>query len=71
MRILLNAVGAAILTLIVMPGSALAQSPAGAEARLKELNIVLPPDAMPSANFVNAVQTGKLLFLAGNTSGAN
>jgi enamine deaminase RidA (YjgF/YER057c/UK114 family) len=71
MRILLNVVGAAILMLIVMPGSALAQSPAGAEARLKELNIVLPPDSAPTANFVNAVQTGKLLFLAGNTSGAN
>jgi len=72
MRIPLNVViVVAILALIVMPGPALAQSPGGAEARLKELNIVLPPDAVPAANFVNAVQTGKLLFLAGNTSGAD
>ena len=28
------------------------------------------PDAAPAANFVNSVQTGKLLFLAGNTGGA-
>jgi enamine deaminase RidA (YjgF/YER057c/UK114 family) len=69
MRVPLNLVGGAILALIALASSALAQSP-GAEARLKELNIVLPPDSVPIANFVNAVQTGKLLFLSGNTSGA-
>jgi enamine deaminase RidA (YjgF/YER057c/UK114 family) len=70
MRIALNGTVGAILTLIALSGPAPAQSPGGAEARLKELNIVLPPDGAPSANFVNAVQTGKLLFLAGNTPGA-
>jgi enamine deaminase RidA (YjgF/YER057c/UK114 family) len=70
MRIPLNVVGGAILTLVALAGSALAQGTGGAEARLKELNIVLPPDSVPIANFVNAVQTGKLLFLSGNTSGA-
>jgi enamine deaminase RidA (YjgF/YER057c/UK114 family) len=70
MRILLNAAGGALLTLMTMSGSALAQSAGGAEARLKELNITLPPASVPAANFVNAVQTGKLLFLAGNTPGA-
>jgi enamine deaminase RidA (YjgF/YER057c/UK114 family) len=59
-----------MLFLITVSGSALAQSAVGAEARLKELNITLPPDSAPTANFVNAVQTGKLLFLAGNTPGA-
>ena len=59
----------AILTLIAVSGSAPAQSTAGAEARLKELNITLPPVSAPAANFVNSVQTGKLLFLAGNTPG--
>jgi enamine deaminase RidA (YjgF/YER057c/UK114 family) len=60
------------VTLSVMAASsaAMAQSPASAEARLKELNITLPPNSAPTANFVNAVQTGKLLFLAGNTPGA-
>jgi len=38
----------------------------GAEARLKELNITLPPPAMPVANYVGAVRTGNLLFLSGH-----
>jgi enamine deaminase RidA (YjgF/YER057c/UK114 family) len=62
-------VGGAMLTLIALPVSAPAQTAAGAEARLNELNITLPPDSVPAANFVNAVQTGKLLFLSGNTPG--
>lgn len=66
----LQKVGGAILTLMAISGSAPAESTAGAEARLKALNIALPPDAVPPANFVNAVQTGKLLFLSGNTPGA-
>jgi enamine deaminase RidA (YjgF/YER057c/UK114 family) len=70
MRAALSMVGGAMLTLIVLPVSAPAQTAAGAEARLKELNITLPPDSVPAANFVNAVQTGKLLFLSGNTPGA-
>lgn len=35
------------------------------EKRLKELGIELPPVAAPVANYVNAVRTGNLLFLAG------
>jgi hypothetical protein len=69
MRAALNMVGGAMLTLIALPVSAPAQTAAGAEARLKELNITLPPDSVPAANFVNAVQSGKLLFLSGNTPG--
>ena len=37
----------------------------GAEARLKKLGIELPPASAPVANYVNAVRTGNLLFLAG------
>jgi hypothetical protein len=40
-----------------------------AEALLKEKHIVLPPEAAPVANFVNAVRVGNLLFMAGNTGG--
>jgi enamine deaminase RidA (YjgF/YER057c/UK114 family) len=65
----LNIIVVAILALLAMPDSAPAESAAGAEARLKELNIILPADSAPAANFVNAVQTGKLLFLSGNTPG--
>jgi len=35
------------------------------EAKLKELGIVLAPPTAPIANYVNAVRTGNLLFLAG------
>ncbi len=47
---------------------AAAEQPAGApdpEAKLKELGIVLAAPGAPIANYVNAVQTGNLLFLAG------
>ena len=69
MRIRSKVSSVAILAFVAMSGPAMAQGAGSAEARLKELNIVLPPDSAPSANFVNAVQTGKLLFLAGNTPG--
>lgn len=42
-----------------------AQPTSRIETRLKELGIVLPASAAPVANYVNAVQTGNLLFLAG------
>lgn len=35
------------------------------EARLAELGITLPPAPEPVANYVNGVQTGNLIFLAG------
>jgi len=59
-----------MLALIVTSACALAQSPTGPEARLKEKNITLPPVPSPVANYVDSVQVGKLLFLAGNTAGA-
>jgi enamine deaminase RidA (YjgF/YER057c/UK114 family) len=37
-----------------------------AEARLKEKHIVLPTAPTPMANYVSAVRTGNLLFLAGH-----
>jgi enamine deaminase RidA (YjgF/YER057c/UK114 family) len=50
-------------------GNVLAQNAAGAEARLKQLNIVLPAPVVPIANFVSAVRVGNLLFLSGTTAG--
>jgi len=38
----------------------------GAEARLKELNITLPPPGTPVANYVGAVRVGALLFVSGH-----
>jgi len=70
MKTLKNVCVYAILVLAATSGHALAQSAASAEARLKEKNITLPPVPPPTANYVNSVQVGKLLFLAGNTAGA-
>jgi enamine deaminase RidA (YjgF/YER057c/UK114 family) len=38
----------------------------GADARLKQLGIELPPVPPPMANYVRSVQVGSLLFLAGH-----
>lgn len=35
------------------------------EAKLRELNLTLPPVSSPIANYVHVVRTGNLLFLAG------
>jgi enamine deaminase RidA (YjgF/YER057c/UK114 family) len=56
---------------IAVSAGALAQSPPSAEARLKELSIALPSAPPPVANYVDAVRVGNLLFLAGNTAGAD
>jgi enamine deaminase RidA (YjgF/YER057c/UK114 family) len=69
MKTLLAVVVAVSLAVLAWSNSASAQAAAGPEARLKALNITLPPDTAPIANFVNSVQTGKLLFLSGNTGG--
>lgn len=39
------------------------------EKRLEELGITLPEAASPAANYVNAVRSGNLLFLAGKGPG--
>src|SRR6267143_3989962 len=69
MKAIFAAVFTASLALLALSGPARAQAPGGAEARVKSLNITLPADAAPAANFVNSVQSGKLLFLSGNTAG--
>jgi enamine deaminase RidA (YjgF/YER057c/UK114 family) len=56
-----------LVVFIAVSASALAQSSPSAEARLKELNITLPPVPPPVANYVDSVRVGNLLFLAGNT----
>jgi enamine deaminase RidA (YjgF/YER057c/UK114 family) len=56
------------LSFVATSSGALAQS---AEARLKERNITLPPVPAPVANYVDSVRVGNLLFLAGNTAGAD
>ena len=40
-------------------------NPSGAEQRLRELGIKLPAPPAPSGTYVEAVQTGNLLFLTG------
>jgi len=38
----------------------------GAEAKLKQLGITLPPQSTPVANYVPSVRVGNLLFLSGH-----
>ena len=66
--------GACVLGLgawLAASSAAVAQNSPSAEARLKELNITLPPVPVPVANYVDAVRVGNLLFLAGNTPAAD
>lgn len=70
MKILGSLLFAGMLVLVASPVCALAQSASGAEARLKEKNITLPSEPAPVGNDLNAVQVGNLLFLSGNTAGA-
>src|SRR4029077_411743 len=67
MKALMNFCVFAMVTLAASSGCALAQVATSAEARLKELNITLPPVPPPVANYVDSVRVGNLLFLAGNT----
>jgi enamine deaminase RidA (YjgF/YER057c/UK114 family) len=61
---------AAALLLVVAPAVARAQAQPQAtfdpEARLRELGLTLPSAAPPVANYVRAVRTGNLVFLAGH-----
>jgi enamine deaminase RidA (YjgF/YER057c/UK114 family) len=69
MKMLSSMLVTALLALAVPSGPALAQNPTGAEARLKEKNIVLPAASTPVANYVGAVRVGNLLFVSGHTPG--
>jgi enamine deaminase RidA (YjgF/YER057c/UK114 family) len=52
-----------IFCFVLLSSSVFAQTP---EAKLKELNIELFKPAAPMANYVRAVRTGNLIFLAGH-----
>jgi enamine deaminase RidA (YjgF/YER057c/UK114 family) len=54
---------ALLFCLVMFSGFVYAQTP---EAKLKELNIELFKPAAPMANYVRAVRTGNLIFLAGH-----
>src|SRR5262245_8778899 len=62
-------IGAALLH--ISPGIAFCQTPGGAESRLKEKNIQLPPASPAIGNYLYAVQTGKVLYVSGTISGPN
>jgi enamine deaminase RidA (YjgF/YER057c/UK114 family) len=70
MKRLVQIVTLGSLGLVAASGCAVAQK-VSAEARLKELNIILPPERMPGpgAHFINTSRTGNLLFLAGTRTG--
>ena len=68
MKALVTLLVSGLLGVVAACGSAMAQGPAGAEARLKEKNIVLPTPNPPVANYVGTVRAGNLLFVSGHTS---
>lgn len=51
-----------LISLTIFSQISLSQTP---EQKLKELNIQLPTPSQPIANYVSAVRTGNLIFLAG------
>ena len=60
----------ALLSLAALwPASAQEDRDYDPEARLLELGIELPEALTPVANYVNGVQTGNLIFLAGKGPG--
>jgi enamine deaminase RidA (YjgF/YER057c/UK114 family) len=67
-KTLINVCVCGMLAFAAASGIAFAQTASTAEARLKELNITLPPVPPPVANYVDSVRVGNLLFLAGNTA---
>ncbi len=71
MKSLVNMLVCTFLGLAAASSYLPAQTAIGAEARLKERNITLPPVPAPVANYVDSVRVGNLLFLAGNTAGAD
>jgi hypothetical protein len=58
----------AALALLALTENAPAQSPDGAEMRLKERSVTLPSAPAPVGNYVDAMRVGNLLFVSGNTS---
>lgn len=57
--------GIALLLLLSLCACATSPARPDPEARLAELGITLPTASAPVANYVNAVRTGNLVFLAG------
>lgn len=54
-----------LFSIFAMAGASFAQT-VDFDKKLKELGIELPPPSKPMANYVKAVRTGNLLFLAGH-----
>lgn len=59
-------IAAVFVLLVAGPGSLRAQASFDPEQRLAELKLTLPKPDPPVANYVPAVRTGNLLFLAGH-----
>ncbi len=52
----------------LLVGTAVSAQNADPEKKLAEMGLQLPPVSRPVANYVKAVRTGNLVFLAGHTS---
>lgn len=54
------------ISIVMTCSTCLAQAQTGAEARLKQKNISLPPTPKPVGNYVEWVRVGNLLYLSGH-----
>ncbi len=54
----------ALLLVLLLPCVVLAQTADDPEARLRALGLTLPASNTPAGNYVNAVRTGNLIYLA-------
>ena len=61
----LSCLASMLFTFMFSPTLSIAMQQVDAKARLVELGITLPAAPSPVANYVNGVQTGNLIFLAG------
>jgi enamine deaminase RidA (YjgF/YER057c/UK114 family) len=59
------------VSLTALPAAAATPADQDPEARLKAAGVTLPPPVKPVANYVLAVRTGNLVFLAGHGECAN
>jgi hypothetical protein len=69
MKRLVNILFCVLLGLVVTSSSLFAQTATGAEAQLKEKNIILPPVPAPVANYVDSVRVGNCCFWPGTQPG--
>ncbi len=69
MRTMINSLMVTSALLIGLMSAGYAQAADKVDARLKELNLILPEIPQSVGNYVGVIQVGNLLYVSGNTHG--